>query len=211
MKLHELKAKMRSTGQKGFNTEIRREGNVPSVLYGSDKDNLSISVERSSLEKILQSEKSIHVVLELKFEDNPEANTPVIVKEIQRHPVNSKMRHVDFLRIRLDEKIQSPVAIVLVGRSKGVVEGGIIDHQIREVIVECLPQEIPVQLDVDISDLDIGESIHVANLVVPENVTIISEPTLTIASIHAPRVVEAEVEDDEAAGDTEETESKEGA
>ncbi|MFA7693729.1 MAG: 50S ribosomal protein L25 [Candidatus Hydrogenedentes bacterium] len=211
MKLHELKAKMRSTGQKGFNTQTRLEGNVPSVLYGSDKDNLSISVERSSLEKILQSEKSIHVVLELKFEDNPEANTPVIVKEIQRHPVNSKMRHVDFLRIRLDEKIQSPVAIVLVGRSKGVVEGGIIDQQIREVIVECLPQEIPVQLDVDISDLDIGESIHVANLVVPDSVTIISESTLTIASIHAPRVVEAEVEDDEAAEDTEETESTEEA
>jgi len=192
MQLHTVEAKTRSTGRKGLNTQARVEGNIPSVLYGNNAQNMTITVNRRSLEKILHTEGGTHALLQLEFEEAPEANTPVIVKAIQNHPVSGAVLHVDFLRISLDERIQSPVSIVLNGRPKGVIDGGIMDHQIREVTVECLALDIPEHLAIDITNLGMGESLHVSDLQAPEGVTILSDPALTIASIHAPRVVKAE-------------------
>ncbi len=191
MQLHTLKTKTRSTGRKGMNTQARSEGSIPSVLYGGDAENMTIVVERRALEKILHHGGGSHALIQLEFDDMAQCNTPAIIKAIQRHPVCDALQHVDFMRIRLDQKIQSPVAILLTGRPKGVIDGGVIDHQLREVTVECLALDIPDHIEIDITHLGMGESVHVADLKVSENITILSDPALAIASVHAPRVVKA--------------------
>ena len=128
---------------------------------------------------------------------------PAIIKAVQRHPVSDVPQHVDFMRIRLDEMIQSPVAIVLSGRPKGVIDGGVIDHQLREVMVECLALDIPEHIEIDITSLGMGESIHVSDLQVADNIRIITEPGLAVASIHAPRVVKAAEQEAETKAETE--------
>ena len=141
----------------------------------------------------------------------------MLFRSVQWHPVKDTLLHVDFLRIRLDQRIQTQVSIVLKGRAKGIIEGGVIDNQIREVDIECLALEVPECIEVDISDLGLGESVHVGDLSVAEGVTILTNPDFAIASIHMPRVVktaeeeEAEAEEAAAAAAEEEaTESAEG-
>lgn len=210
MQLHTLEAKARTTGSKGLNTQARVNGSIPAVLYGLEAQNLPIMVDRRSLEKILHSEGGEHALIQLEFADAPDNDTPVIVKAVQHHPVNSSVLHLDFMRIRLDELIQSPVAVVLTGRAKGVIEGGLIDHQIREVLVECLALDIPRNIEIDITDLGLGDSIHVSDLQVAEGITILTDPDLAIASIHVPRAVKAAEEAVEGA-EAEAKEESEGA
>ena len=194
MQLHTLKAKTRTTGRKGMNTDLRVNGSVPSVIYGEGKDSFAIAVDRKALAKIMHTEGGAHALLQLEFDDAAEHNSPAIIKAVQHHPVSDAVLHVDFMRIRLDQRIQSPVTIVLTGRAKGVVDGGVVDHQLREVTVECLALDMPEHIEVDMTDLGMGESIHVSDLKVSESVTIITDPELTIASIHAPRVMKTEEE-----------------
>lgn len=210
MQLQTLEAKARTTGRKGMNNQARVNGSIPSVLYGLDAQNLSVLVNRRSLEKILHTGGGEHSLIQLEFEDAPENNTPVIVKAVQHHPVSDAVLHVDFMRIRLDQLIQSPVAVVLTGRPKGVVEGGVIDQQIREIMVECLALDIPEHIAIDITDLGLGDSIHVSDLTVAEGITILTDPELAVASIHTPRVLKAAEEAAEGA-EEEAKEESEGA
>lgn len=203
MQLHTLDSKVRSTGRKGMNTEARKDGGIPSVLYGGDADNMNIVVNRRALEKILHQEGGAHALIQLQFAEMAQCDTPAIIKAVQRHPVSDVPQHVDFMRIRLDELIQSPVAILLSGRPKGVIDGGVIDHQLREVMVECLALDIPEHIEIDITNLGMGESIHVSDLQVADNIRIITEPGLAVASIHAPRVVKAAEQEAETKAETE--------
>ena len=203
MQLHTLESKVRSTGRKGMNTEARKDGGIPSVLYGGDADNMNIVVNRRALEKILHQEGGAHALIQLQFPEMAQCDPPAIIKAVQRHPVSDVPQHVDFMRIRLDEMIQSPVAIVLSGRPKGVIDGGVIDHQLREVMVECLALDIPEHIEIDITSLGMGESIHVSDLQVADNIRIITEPGLAVASIHAPRVVKAAEQEAETKAETE--------
>ena len=204
-----LQAKTRTLGSGSIKTEMRLAGGVPSVLYGENKEVLPIEVDAKAVEKLLRDEGSSFIVLQLNFADAPELNSPVLLKEIQRHPVKDRLLHMDFMRIRLDERIQLPVPIILTGRAKGVVDGGLIDQQLREVQIECLAAEVPDHLELDISELDIGVTAHVADLIVPAGVTVLTEEDYAIVSIHAPRIVEEEdeeLEDEEEVAEDEDAE-----
>lgn len=191
MKLHTLQATHRETGRKGLITQTRKMGNIPAVVYGGEQGAFPVSVNRRDLERIFHTEGGTHALIQLDFTDMPQHNTPAIVKSIQYHPVTDSVLHVDFQRIRLDERIQSPVAVVLTGRPKGVVEGGVLEHQLREITVECFALDLPEHIEIDVSNLGMGESIHVSDVTPSEGITIITDPELTIASIHAPRVMKA--------------------
>ncbi|HPX86168.1 MAG TPA: 50S ribosomal protein L25 [Candidatus Hydrogenedentes bacterium] len=191
-----LKAKKRALGSGSIKTNMRLNGGVPSVLYGEAKEALSIEVEAKAVEKLLREEGSSFIVLQLDFEDAPELNTPALVKEIQRHPVKSNLLHMDFMRVRLDERIHLPVPVILVGRAQGVIDGGVIDQQLREVQVECLAAEVPEHLELDVTTLGLGGTLHVADLAVPEGVTVLTEAGYAIVSIHAPRTAKGDEEAD---------------
>lgn len=208
MQLHILKAKPRTTGSKGLNTQARANGNIPAVVYGGEKGSVSAMVDKKSLEKILHTEGGEHALIQLEFDEASDFNTPVIIKAVQHHPVSDKVLHLDFMRIRLDQLIQSPVSLVLTGRAKGVVDGGVIDQQLREVTVECLAIDMPEHIEIDITDLGLGESLHVSDLRVSEKITIVTDPELTIASIHAPRVMKTAEEEAAEATEAEAEEAK---
>jgi len=209
MQLVSLKSTVRETGRKAHRATVRAAGSVPAVIYGSSREALAIAINEKTIEKLLHTEGGMHAVVQLDFENTPEHNSPALMKAVQRHPIKDKLLHVDFLRIRLDQRIQTQVAIVLTGRAKGVIEGGIIDHQIREVDIECLALEVPEHIEVDITNLGLGESVHVSDLAVAEGVVVLTDADLAIASIHTPRVMKTAAEEaaEEAAAAASEEES----
>ena len=201
MQLVTLNSLVRETGRKTHRAIIRKSGKVPAVIYGNNQDALAIAVNEKSLEKLLHTEGGMHAVVQLDFENAPEYNSPALLKAVQRHPIKDNLLHVDFLRISLDQRIQTQVAVVLKGRAKGVVDGGVIDYQIREVEIECLALEVPEHIEVDITNLGLGESVHVGDLQVAEGITILTNPELAIASVHTPKVMKSAAEETEAAAE----------
>jgi len=194
MQILTLKAKTRPTSGKGAAHRLRAAGIVPSVLYGGGQDPVRICLDQHDFGLLIHHGRSgEHAILQLEIEDQPELNTPALVKEVQHHPVRDTIIHADLLRIRLDERIQTVVAVELTGQPPGVVEGGILDHQLREVEVECLALDVPEAFVIDVSSLHIGDSLHVSDLAVPENATILTDLERAVAAVLAPRlVVEAE-------------------
>ena len=201
MELHTLNAKMRQPNGKGPARRIRRTGDVPVVLYGGDKDTVALVLNRKEFEKILHGKGGEHAVVQLVVEDKQEWSSPALVKDVQHHPVRGEIIHADFLRIRLDERITTFVPIVLRGQAKGVVEGGVLDHQLRELEVECLALEVPDEIVVDVTELSMGDSVHVSDIQPPPNVTIVTEPDRTVVAVHTPRIVKEAAAAAETAGE----------
>ena len=196
MQLITIESTLRETGRKAHRATVRAANNVPAVIYGNNIDPIAVAINDKAVEKLLHTEGGVHSVVQLNFESTPEHNSPALIKAVQRHPIKDSLVHVDFMRIRLDQRIQTQVVIVLTGRAKGVLEGGVIDNQIREVDIECLALEVPEHIEVDISHLGLGESIHVSDLQVAEGVTILTDANLAVASVHMPRVVKTAEEED---------------
>jgi len=207
MQVLTLKAKTRPTSGKGAAHRLRAAGLVPSILYGGGQDPVRISLDQHEFDLLIHHGRSgEHAVLQLEVEDQPELSTPALVKEVQHHPLRDTIIHADLLRIRLDQRIQTVVAIKLTGQPEGVVEGGILDRQLREVEVECLALDVPDAFVIDVSELHIGDSLHVSDIDIPENATLLTDPERPVAAVLAPRV-EAE---EEAEGEGEEAEEGEG-
>ncbi|NIA15503.1 MAG: 50S ribosomal protein L25 [Nitrospiraceae bacterium] len=194
-KMQSLKAQTRKASGSGDARRARHAGTLPASLYGGGQDPASVSVDLHEFDVLIHhSRAGEHAILQLDFDDQPELNSPVLVKAVQHHPLTGYMVHADFMRIRLDQRINTFVQVILTGQAEGVVEGGVLDHQLRELEVECLALEVPDEIVVDITGLNIGDSVHVGALQVPENVTVISDADRPVVAVHAPRVVEEEVE-----------------
>jgi len=193
MELQALKAMKRCAGGSGVAGRTRRTGVVPAVLYGGAQDPASISVNLRAFESLIhRSRGGEHAIVKLEVEDAPELDTPALLKAIQHDPLRGSVLHVDFLRIRLDERIETIVPIRLVGQAPGIIEGGVLDHQLRGLEVECLALEVPEEIVVDVSNLHMNDSIHVGQLPIPENVTVLSDPDRPVVAVHPPRVVKEE-------------------
>ena len=186
MQLITIESTLRETGRKAHRATVRAANNVPAVIYGNNIDPIAVAINDKAVEKLLHTEGGVHSVVQLNFESTPEHNSPALIKAVQRHPIKDSLVHVDFMRIRLDQRIQTQVVIVLTGRAKGVLEGGVIDNAL----------EVPEHIEVDISHLGLGESIHVSDLQVAEGVTILTDANLAVASVHMPRVVKTAEEED---------------
>ncbi len=203
MELQAFKVKGRTSTGKGAARQARMKGAIPGVIYGGGEHNVPVMVDYRSFVHLLHGRYGDNAVLKMDIEGNPESNTNTILKAIQYDAISGDPLHVDFQRIRLDEKIQTTVTIELEGQPQGVVEGGVIDQIMREVEVECLALDTPEHFTLDVSHLNIGDSIMVSELTVPENITLLSDPELAIAAVHAPRVLEEEVEEAEAEAEEE--------
>lgn len=192
MELQSLKASTRTAGGKGAVRKVRAKGTLPVVLYGGDQEPVSLKLDSHQFELLVHGRSGEHAVVSIEVEDKPESNSPALLKAVQRHPVRGHILHADFLRIRLDERIATIVPVRATGQPVGVIEGGVLDQQLREVEVECLALEVPDEILIDITALQVGDSIHVAQLTVPENVTIVTDPERPVVAVHAPRVVKEE-------------------
>lgn len=200
MELQTLKVATRQASGKEKVRKVRKMGSVPGVLYGGDQDAVSLSVSLRAFEMLIHhAHGGKHAIVQLEVDDNAALNTPALIKAVQYHPLRGTPLHADFLRIRLDEKITTQIAVRVVGQAPGIVDGGVLDQQMREIEVECLALQVPDEVVVDVSGLHINEAIHVSAIQVPEGVTIISEPERIVVSVHPPRVVKETAEGAEGA------------
>lgn len=209
MAVHALVAETREATGKGVARKLRAAGRIPAVVYGRGAETKAISIDPGALQRLLQrSGAGMNTLIELSVDD---ISRTVLVKELQRDPVRGRPLHADFYLVELDKTVEVSVPIHLVGKPPGVEEGGILDHPLREIELECLPQAIPEGVDVDVSALDIGDSIHVRDLTLPEGVSVQTDENLAVASVVAPVVVEEPVaeeleEGEEAVAEGEEAE-----
>ena len=190
-----LEAEVREKAGKEIARGLRREGLIPAILYGTKEKTVSLQINEKDFEKVRRAGGE-HAVIELKVGHSA---TSAVVKEEQFDPVLGNLLHVDFLRVNLTEKMKFMVPLVTVGESAGEKAGGIVEHVLREVEVECLPDRIPENIEIDVARLEIGDSLRVQDLTVPEAVEIVTEADRVIISVIAPRVVEEEVEKEEVA------------
>lgn len=180
---------------------LRREGFIPGVVYGREIDPLAIMVNQRELLKLLHSKAGEHALVTLRLEDGAPWEKPAIVQAVQQDPVGGHVVHVDFHVIVLTERLKVKVPLVLKGEPVGVKqEGGILEHFLRDVEVECLPTEIPASVEYDVSAMKTGDTVHVRDLAPPKNTTITNDPGGVIASVQTPK---AEPVAEEAAAVTE--------
>src|SRR4029077_8569398 len=150
-----LEAQARPASTKGGNKSMRLKGLFPGIAYGEKEASLSLTVPEKSMQSILHSKGGRNALISLKIGTKSHA---VLIKEIQRHPITRALRHVDFLRISLKQKIETKVPLHVHGEAPGVkLGGGVLEHLVREIRVRCLPTEIPKFIDVDISKLELNQ------------------------------------------------------
>ena len=182
-----LAATPRSATGKGAARSLRRDGQVPAIIYGHAREAQSLAINTRELERLLNRVSAETTVIELSLDGRV---TRTLIREIQRHPFKRTIIHVDFQELVAGEKVTVDVPIVIVGTAAGVREGGILDQVMRELSVEVDPMNIPNHIDVDVTELTIGHSVHVSDLVLPEGVTVLDDPDATVAVVSAPKVVE---------------------
>ena len=168
---------------------LRRDGLVPGVVYGQGGDARPFQVPARELRNVLIAGQTL-----LDLEVDGSKAVPVVIKEQQHHPVRGDVLHLDLLEVRLDEEIQSEVPVELEGadQAPGVREGGVLEHVTREITVEALPTEIPEQITVDVSEMEINDTINLASVTIPAGVKLMAEEPeeITIATLSPPRVEE---------------------
>ena len=186
-----LSAEPREGAGKGVARKVRAQGRVPAVLYGPDLESRHLSVDARDLWHALHTDAGTNVLISLALDGESYLTMP---REVQRDIVRGTLLHVDFLRIRRDVAIQVDVPIHLVGDSAGVKEGGVVEHHLWELRVECLPGQVPESIEADVSALAIGDSLHVFDLRTPQHITVLTPEDETIVSVVPPQVLKLEEE-----------------
>ena len=205
MAVVELAGDFRRRLGKGGSRAVRRDGFVPAILYGSGEAPIPIKVNSHVFETLVRSPGGVHAVIDFKLPGSEEIMA--LIREVQRDPVSRNIVHVDFQRIKAGVPVTVRLPIALTGTPAGVKLGGILEFIARDIDVKCLPQHVIGRFEVDVSEFNIGDSLLVKDLDIP-NMEILTEPDRTIAMVAAPTVVvEPTTEEDEAA----EGEGAEGA
>jgi len=190
MAMQALKGARRSGIGKGVARKLRQTGSIPAVYYGRGEDPIVLTVVVKELEDVILKADGSNVIVDLKVDGDGSGDRKALIREIQRDPVGGHILHLDLQHISLTERITVEVPIVLTGIPIGVKDGGgILEHLLREVEVECLPTDIPSRLEIDVSALNIGDSLHVSDLKT-EKATILTEGERPIAAVVPPTVLE---------------------
>lgn len=193
-----LKAEVREVRGKGGARKIRAQGRVPAVVYGHGADPLHVSVDARDLFHLLHTDAGMNVLVDLRVDHDHFLAMP---REIQRDHLRSTFLHIDFLRIARDEKITVDVPVHLSGESHGVKEGGVVEHHIWALQVECFPQDVPAAIEADITALGINESLKVSDLTFRDTLTVLTPADEVIVSVVPPQILR--VEEEEAAEEAE--------
>ena len=185
MKQITLDTKKRAKTGKGAVRKLRSSGMLPGILYGRKTEPVPLSVDNLNFNKALYSAKGERILFTLQIKDNGESQErTAIVKDLQRHPVNEAIRHVDFYEVFMDKEIKITVPITPVGKAKGVeLDNGILDIVQRQIEVSCFPGNMPDEIRVDVTELGLGDALHASDVVLPENVSLLENPETTLVTI----------------------------
>lgn len=183
-----LDAQTRTETGRGKNKDLRKEGFIPAVVYSQGKDSRPIKVAHRDLLRLVHEHRLENAVINLKIKDDKKDKPrPCLIKEIQYDPVSDDIVHVDFNEISLTKAIKINVPVAARGEPVGVKqEGGSLDHILWEIEVECLPTDIPKEIEADVSQLKIGDAIHVRDITLPPGVKILTDPNAVLLSVSAP-------------------------
>jgi large subunit ribosomal protein L25 len=182
-----LNVRSREETGKGVARSLRRQAQLPAVFYGRGLQPVPLAVKAGEVDKLISSAAGENVLIDLNIErDGSTQSHRAMIKEIQVDPLKQTILHVDFYAISMDEKISLEVPVTLTGEAVGVSEGGILQQVRRSIEINCLPDRIPEALEVDVSNLAIGDSLHVSDLGVPEGVEVLAEERLTVATVVPP-------------------------
>lgn len=200
-----LEAELREGKGRASSKDLRESGYLPCVVYFHGKDALSVKVSRSALLKLVHQHRLESVIINLKIKDDKKAKgRPCLVKEVQYDPVREDIIHVDFNEISLTETIKVNVPVQAKGEAIGVKqEGGSLEHLLWEIEVECLPTNIPKDIQVDITALKMGDAIHIKDIVFPEGVKPLNDAAAVVLHVVAPMKEEAPAEAIEGEADKE--------
>jgi large subunit ribosomal protein L25 len=202
----ELTAESRTDMGKGASRRLRHAGKVPAIIYGGDKAPEALTLSHNELLRNLEHEAFYSHILTI---NSGGSSTSAILRDLQRHPSKPVILHVDLQRVTADEELRTQVPLHIVGEDTcpGIKAGGLVSHDQTEVEVECLPKHLPEFIEVDISAMEVGDTLHLSDLKVPEGVTLLElvrgeDHDLGVVSIHAKRGGgdEAEAEGGEEAG-----------
>lgn len=187
-----LKAEERVATGKGGARSLRRQGMLPAVIYAGGKST-PIKFHRKEIVKLITSGVGEHAILNIEFsKDGGEpAEHPALMKEYQKDPVSSELLHVDFMEISLKAKLKISIPIVITKEPVSIKTGGIMEHHLREIEIECLPTQIPEAILIDAGSVEIGHSLHVSDIKPMEGIRIVTNAQIVILNVTAPRVEEA--------------------
>ena len=194
-----LSGKIREKTGKVATKEVRRNGEIPAVLYGL-KDNLSFSICPDNLKDILKA-KGQNALIDLNVEGNKQRK--VILKEFQSHPLKELWVHVDFLEVDVAKMVKVSVDVHLIGKSAGEKMGGLVNQVLKSLHVECLPTDIPQSIDLDITAVELGQVLHVSDLNFSDKIKILHQSNEAVVSVYLPKVEEEKVADEEELADGE--------
>ncbi len=194
----ELEAEVRNDIGKGASRRLRHANKVPAVVYGAGQTPVSLTLDHNKVLLALSHEAFYSHILTLKIDQKGEQ---VILKDVQRDPANPRVHHIDFQRIRADQKLHMHVPLHFVGDDKalGLAEGGVVYHAVTDVEVSCLPAHLPEFLEVDTSKMQLDDTLHLSDIKLPKGVELVAFShgaeghDLPIVSIHKPRIIEEEV------------------
>ncbi|HFC47069.1 MAG TPA: 50S ribosomal protein L25 [Dissulfuribacter thermophilus] len=194
----EMEATVRDKTGKGVARKLRAEGMIPAILYGPGSTPVPLAVNAFDLQKLLTRAKGERILFTLNLKNNGASEQRLaLIKEFQFHPVNDSIQHIDFYEVSMDRELHVEVPVKLVGKAKGVeVEKGVLEIKRRTLEVACLPTNIPDEIEVDVTDLGLGEAIHIGDIEPPEGVRIIDPPRLTIVTIVGSGAMEAATEEE---------------
>src|SRR5450432_861458 len=211
MKSVALKAYPRSQVQRAEVKKLRAAGRVPATIYGRQAAPQNLEVNSKEFADLLHHAVSENLLVDLSVENDARSKRLALVQEIQHHPLDGKVLHVDFHEVAENEKVTVHVPVETTGEAVGVkTGGGVLEHVLFKLKVRCLPKDLPEQILVDVTALEIGKSIHIADVKAPAGVEILGDKHITVVAVAAPRAEEEVVATDAAApaGDVEMTKEK---
>ena len=189
-----LTAQRRTVTGRSAVRKLKARGVVPAIIYGAKDKPETLQVSKRDINAMLSHASGENILVELEIEGDGGKNRLALVQEVQHSPVGGDVLHIDFHAVSMDEKIQADVPLEAVGTANGVKNfGGLLEQNLRSLAIECLPRDLPDVLTVDVSALNIGDSIHVRDVALPEGVTTKTQPDLTAFSVLAPTVEEEPV------------------
>ena len=186
---------------------LRREGKVPAVMYGLETETANVTVPSRELNHILAGESGANTLITLKLDGEEHL---ALARQIQRHPTRGDLLHVDFIRVRRDVAVAAEIPVHLVGEPEGVRDGGILEQLVFTLSIEAKPEDIPPGVEADVSALNIGDQLLVADLRLPPGVAVQQEPDELVVQVIVPRVVEEPEAEEAAEGEEVEGEVPEG-
>ncbi len=185
-----LEAKTREGLGKNQVRRLRHDGQIPGIVYGRGREPRPVAVDAKALGAVLHTQAGRNVLIDLAIGNGDRRAETVIVKELQRDIFRRDITHVDFYAIDLTRPLEASVPITFVGHAAGIADGGVFEVHLREVVVKCLPTQIPEHIEVNISALGVGDAIHVRDLVLPAEATVVTAPEEVVATVVVPKVVE---------------------